>query len=697
MEQSTELQPSFEDVFNILSQVPQDKLLSLKHKLKHLIPGPSSKLLQAMVLLSLGQDTDARICLDALRDNPAAQYVHQTKLGAAGTQEDGEDVQPPQLDAGAMALLAQVYKVLAQEKLCSPEAWDKACQAATRACQDTQRGMLNNIPPEDQDKQGFAPSMGPSDRFWTLRSDEDTGFLRGGSSDYVVRSSPVPIGGNSELSAPRTLCSTGSCSLPSCLEVSASPTVVCHSHPSPPEGVPQPSGAGHPDGDTQSPQESSWTSSPSSHPGQDTGAQVPRPEEVLQGSSCHPVLPVPSEGAVIQPAQSSDIPSTVTEPPAPRENRDEKQDEKQLPTGLPDPGAAVGTDPAHISIGDSDIPAGIPCNSTSASISTCSLPPPPSCSFSSTLPPLQEPPSNLNPPPLRSSPSPAWPPPSLPAVDPVSLSEPDGGKFFTFVVLHASEDEIVAQRVKNRLESMGVSNGATLCEDFSVAGRSRMGGFLEAMENSAFTILLLTRNFMCNLCLFQTDTALMQSIQDPSKHYSVIPFLPKENALEQGQIPRMLSALVTLDESSPLFPRVVSNTFNPKKISQKKAMWEQMQRRKLQLRWERQQAQQNLAALSLGRPSQVFPAATRPWPPEPSPQQWCPPNNPFAGHPPPAQMGPPNSQPLLPPGHYNILPGPGGIVIQNARMVQIGDHNTMQVETVPPGPQDSEGQTRHRV
>ncbi|NWT04194.1 TCAM1 protein, partial [Mionectes macconnelli] len=603
MAQSTELQLSFEDVFNILSQVPQDKLLSLKLKLRHLIPGPSSKLLQAMVLLTLGQDTDARICLDALRDNPAAQYVQQTKLGAAGMQED---VQPPQLDAGAVALLAQVYQVLAQEKLCSPEVWDKACQAATKACQDTQREILNNIPPKEQDKWGFATSMGPSDRFQTLRSDEDSRFLCRGSSNYVLRSSPVQIGGNSDLPAPQTLCSTGSSSLPSCLEVSASPTVVFHSPPSPPEGVPQPSG--DPDGDTKSPQESSWASSPSSHPSQDTEAQVPRPEDVLQGSSCHPVLPVPSERAVIQPAQSSDIPSTVTEPPAPRENTDEKQDEKQLPTGLPDPGAPVHTDPAHIQ--DSYMPAGIPCNSTSASISTCSFPPPPlppTCSFSSTLPPppLQEPPSNLNPPPLRSSPSPAWLPTPLPPLsteDPASLSEADSGKFFTFVVLHASEDEMVAQRVKKLLESMGVSNGATLCEDFSIAGRSHMAGFLEAMENSAFMILLLTKNFTCNLCLFQTDTALMQSIQDPSKHYSVIPFLPKVNALEHSQIPRMLSALVTLNESSPLFPRVVHNTFNPKKISQKKAIWEQR-------RWERQQAQQKLAALSLGSPSQEPPAA----------------------------------------------------------------------------------------
>ncbi|NWX62383.1 TCAM1 protein, partial [Promerops cafer] len=600
MAQSAELQPSFEEVFNILSQAPPEKLLSLKHKLKHLIPGPCSKLLQAMVLLTLGQETDARICLDALRENRAAQYVHQIKLGAAGVQEDREELQPPQLDAGAVALLAQVYTVLAQEKLCSPETRDKACHAS----KDTQRGTLNNIPPKEQDQEGSAASGGSGDRFCTLRSHEDAGFPRTASSQYLMRSSPVQIGGNSDLSGPRTLCSVGSSSLSSCLEISASPTVAFHTQPSVPECVPWPSHAGQPNGDTQSHglQESSCASTPSSPPGQDTAAQGPQPEKVLQVSPCHPTpLPVPEAPLPSEPAQSSDVSSTVTEPHTPRE----KQDEKQLSAGVPDPRAAVDTAPALVSIQDSYIPAGIPCNSAPAAISTCSLPPP-TYSFSSTLPPLQESPSNLlYPTPLHSSPSPAWPP-ALPAMDP---TEPDGAKFFTFVVLHANEDEIVAHQVKNLLESMGVSNGATLSEDFFIAGRSHMVCFQEAMENSAFMILLLTKNFPCNLCLFQTDTALMQSILDPSKQDSVIPFLPKANALERSQIPTMLSGLVTLKESSPLFSRNVHNTFNPKKIKEKKALWDQMQRRKLQAHWERRQAQQNWAALSLGSPPWVPPAA----------------------------------------------------------------------------------------
>ncbi|NWH85049.1 TCAM1 protein, partial [Aegithalos caudatus] len=590
MAQSTELQLSFEDVFNVLSQAPPEKLLSLKHKLKHLIPGPCSKLLQAMVLLTLGQETDARICLDALRDNQAAQYIQQIKLGTAGVQEeDREDLQPPQLGTGARALLAQVYTVLAQEELCSPEARDKGCQAS----RDTQQGTLSTIPPKDQHKQGSAATGGSGNGFSMLRCHEDAGFPH--TSQGVVRSSPVQIGGTSELSAPRTLRSVGSSSLSSSLEISASPTVAFHTHPSVPECVPVPSQAGQPEGDTQSQglQECSWASTPSSPPGQDTAAQGPQPEKVLQLSPCHPSpLPVPSE-----PAQSSEVSSTVTEPHTPRE----KQDEKQSPPAVPDPRAAGDSAPAQMPIEDSYIPEAIPSNSAPASIPSCSLPPP-TYSFSSTLPPLQESHSNLfYPPPLSSSPSPARPS-ALPATDP---SEPDGAKFFTFVVLHASEDEDVAQGVKTQLEELGVSDGATISEDFFIAGRSHMTCFQEAVENSAFIILLLTKNFLCKLCLFQADTALMQSILHSSKKDSVIPFLPKADALEPSQMPMVLGGLVPLNESSPHFSRNVLKTFNPKKIMEKKALWEQMQRRKLQARWE----QQELAALKLSSPPWVPRAA----------------------------------------------------------------------------------------
>lgn len=729
MAQSAELQPSFEDVFNILSQIPQDKLLSLKHKLKHLIFGPSSKLLQAMILLILGREGDARICLDALGDNWAAQYVHWTKLGAAGAQEDRGDLQPPQLDAGAMALLAQIYSILAKEKLCSHEAVDKACRATTKDCntsEETQGDTLNSIPPEDQENHSSAVNTGPGDKFQTLRSDAGVGFLQVPSPNCVVRSSPVQIGGNSDLSGPQTLRSTESPSFPSRFEISASPTVVFHTQPSSHQRVPQrsrlsegsASSAGQPDGDRQShgPQETSWASRTNSHPWQDTGAQVPQVEKVLPLSSYHLTLPIPETqpptlSALNQPVQTSDVSSTVAaEPHVPKESTAKKQDEKQLSTGLPDSRATGDTGSAQRSREDSYVPAGISSTSPSASISACPLPPPPSYSFSSTLPPhFPEPASNLSyPPPLPSSPSPVRPP-SLQTVEAVPASEPDGGevKFFTFVVLHASEDEIVAHRVKNLLEKMGVPNGATLCEDFFIAGRSQLTCFQDAMENSAFIILLLTKNFPGNLCMFQTNTALMESILKPCKRDSVIPFVPKENPLERSEIPSTLCGLMPLDENSPGFSRTVQNTFTTSRISEKKATWDWMQRKKLQQYQEQHQTLHNLAALNLGSLPQAPPSAPRPQLLEQSPRQWCPPASavppatyppPPTGHPMPAQMGPLPSQPShLPSGHYNVMPGPQGIqhlIIQNARMVQLGNNNTMQIETVTPRPQDSEEETR---
>ncbi|NXI42166.1 TCAM1 protein, partial [Galbula dea] len=611
MAQNTELQPSFEDIFHILSQMPQDKLLTLKHKLKHLIPGCSSKLLQAMVLLTLGQEVDARICLDSLGDNQAAQYVQQTKLG--GVQENGEDLQPPQLDAGAMELLAEIYSVLVKEKLCSPEAMDKACQAATKACKaskETQGDMLSSIPPEDLRRSGSAISMGTGDVFQTLRSDAEGGFLTASSPNCMGRSSPVQIEGSSALSGLQTVSSLESPSFSSHFEISASPTVCFHTLPScQPSQLCEgsTSSAGQPAGDRQnhSLQETSWASRPNSRARQDTGTQVLQGEKVLQLSSRDPAPPasetqLPTRDTVNQPGKSSDVPNIEpAEPQAPKENTDKKEDKKQLSTGLPDSRAALDAGPAHVSMENSYVPADFPSNSTYASLLPHSLPSP-----------LWGAPSNSpHPTPAISALSPAWPP--LKAVEPMATSEPNGEerKFFSFVILHASEDETVAHRVKNLLEEMGVPNGATLCEDFSIAGRSHLTCFQDALENSAFIILLLTKNFSCNLCLFQTDTALMESIQKPSKHQSVIPFLPKENPLGRSQIPSLLRGIVALDENSPLFPKTVHNTFKPSRLKQKKAMWDQMQRSQQLLHQEQNQTQQNLAALHLGlRPQEPLSA-----------------------------------------------------------------------------------------
>ncbi|XP_065604708.1 TIR domain-containing adapter molecule 1 [Cyrtonyx montezumae] len=727
MAHSAEVQPSFEDVFNILSRVPAEKLLSLKHKLKHLLFAPSKKLLQAMVLLTLGQEADARICLNALGDNLAALYIQQTRLGTAGAQKGGENSQHPQLDAGAMALLAQIYLLLANEKLCSHEAAVKAEQAANNASRDAQRETLSSIPVGDQERCGSGVSIVDSDsEFRTLRSDVSTGFFRMTNPKSTVKSSPMKIRNTSDLSGPQTLQSSGISNSLTNLLISQSPTAVfnmvapsCESSQLCEEST---SDAGQPDGGRQSHslQETGRTSSPSNHLRKDTNPQVPQLRKTLKVSSCHPSLPtfetqLPTLGAVGQPVESNDVSSTVITDQVPKESRGQNQ---KLPASLPYSRTTIDTGPACIPIENSFIPAGT-SSSAPASTSVCSIPP--QTYFSSTIPPpLQRVPYNVPfPAPLHSSPSPTFESsPTSKTVEPALAPEPNGGKkkFFTFVVLHAREDEHIACRIKDLLENMGVPNGATFCENFLIAGHNQLTCFQDAMENSAFLILLLTKNFLCHQCMFQTNSALMESIQHPSKHNSVIPFVPKENPLERSQIPSMLSGLVALDENSPVFARTVENTFTPGKINERKAMWCQIQqvqeqKRKLDLYQDHCQTLQNLGALSLGSLPQMSPSAMQlnqssleqlleQFLPLHSSQQCHPPVSLsaatypplWAGHPTSAQLGPSPSQPFnLQSGQHYKTADPGGgcpIIIQHARMVQIGNHNTMHVETTAPGPQD---------
>ncbi|NXA53492.1 TCAM1 protein, partial [Nothocercus julius] len=593
MTPSAEGQPSFEDIFHILSQLPEDKLLNLKHKLKHLIVKPCSKLLQAMVLLTLRQEADARICLDALRDEQAALYVHRARLGPAGAQQDGEDPQPPQLDADALVLLARIYSLLVDENLCGREAMVRAYQRVIEACGtrgDPQQESLKSVLAEAQEKCGAALGFaGSGSHFQTLRS--APGIAHPGSPSAVARSSPVPIGSVSEPWGPRSLRSSGSpASFTSRFEISESPTAVFHSR-SPRGGGAVPPGS------------RPGATSPDAQPAQGTAALVPGPEKPLPAASRHPSprdpeTPSPTRSTTNQPVESSDVSSmSPAEPQAPKAPKQE-----DLAASPRDRGGAAQPAPGPRRMGASrpaeDAPASTPFHAPSPT-SAASLPPRPSSSSSA-------PPSFAYPPSLP-SPFPAACPPPAPAAEAAAAS-PAGGeerKFFTFVVLHASSDVDTALRVKGLLEGMGVPDGATFCEDFLTGGRGQLSCFQEAMENSAFTILLLTKNFLCQLCMFQTNSALMESIRRPSKHNSVIPFVPKENPLEEGEIPIFLQGLVPLNENSAVFSTRVRNTFTHSKVSEQKALWKQRQhsreqQRKLQLYQEYCQTLGHLSALNLG-------------------------------------------------------------------------------------------------
>uniref|UniRef100_A0ACB8F1J8 Uncharacterized protein n=1 Tax=Sphaerodactylus townsendi TaxID=933632 RepID=A0ACB8F1J8_9SAUR len=290
--------------------------------------------------------------------------------------------------------------------------------------------------------------------------------------------------------------------------------------------------------------------------------------------------------------------------------------------------------------------------------------------------------------------------PSSSDVPPVASSssidqEGDENQFFMFVVIHANEDESIACRVKDLLESMGVSNGATFCEDFLVPGHNQLTCFQDALDNSAFTLLLLTENFNSRLCNFQTNAALMRSFTNIVNSNSVIPFVPKESSLKKEDMPIMLMGIVPLNENLCVFKKTVKKTFTKSAFLTKKAAWSMKQQIRHQERLHEQyQDYRQMHQYLLGLNLQPGYNAQMPFPPMQVgfpgschvPLGYAPP--PFL---PPAFSAPrmfqpefesswaSSPQPFAVPTSMPRGPQPH-LIIQNAQMVQIGDYSQMQVE-----------------
>lgn len=687
MAEAGEVQPGFEGVFSILSRIPEERLVILKHKLKHMRPCTSScKLLQAMVLLTLGRESEARICLDALGDDEGALCIWRSKWGTAGS----ENPLTPQQEAGALLALARIYSLLVEENLCTHLARDnvyKAAIVAFRASEDPRRDRLSSILAEAQEKCAidFSPTE-TGNEFKTLRS--DPGHFPTASPAPVVRSPAVQIGSRSVLSGPQTLRSSGSpASFISHFEISQSPTMEFHTCSAHHNYVLQPSklcggaanctvqpGRGRV---SHGPQDAGRVSSSSAPPLQ-SGVRTHPSENPQAGSFVPPSLPVPETplphlSAVHCPVECTDPPTMVTAELQQPGERVVQKPEQESPTELP---SLCTAEPAAGSI---RVPVEDSCVLTEKADTA---------SFSSS----------------------GGPPPPQAAATPTPELDCGEKRFFSFVVLHASEDVAIACRVKEMLESMGVPDGATFCEEFLIPGQCQLTCFQDAIDNSAFTLLLLTQNFQSRFCMHQMNTALMDSLQRRPKYNSVIPFVPKENPSKKCPIPTILVGVVPLDENSPVFSRMVKNTFHLRRISELKAMWSQLQhireqhRKQQQYQEHLQMLQQNLVGLNLG--SQPGYLSQMPLPgmlPYPAGIQqllqqllqlqasslptFAPPAT-YQPHPAsqfvPTQSAPSPSQHfILPPSHPNMMQGSGGpqpLIIQHAQMVQIGDHNQMQVE-----------------
>uniref|UniRef100_A0A8B9XHR8 TIR domain-containing adapter molecule 1 n=1 Tax=Bos mutus grunniens TaxID=30521 RepID=A0A8B9XHR8_BOSMU len=562
--------PSLSGAFDILGAAGQDKLLYLKHKLKTLRPGcRGAYLLHAMVLLKLGQETEARISLEALKADAVAQLVARQWAGVDSTETPEE---PPDLSWA----VARVYHLLTEEKLCPATMREEAYRAALRAFRSRDDLQLGELQEEARDRCGW-DVLGDLGGVQTLRS--DLGCLPPSSASLSrTRSDPRPIEHLSGWSTACSLRSTGSpASLGSNLEISQSPTMallsVHHSHHGPsklcdhPQAsvVPEPAPMG-----CQEPEEMSWPPS------------VEAADSPVRPSSPGPGLPeVTTDACPASPHDPPEVPEISAHYPV------ECTDVPAAPKSLPSPSknACLVTDQTPVQLSEED----------TAYLSAQPRPPTPSMPQTSPSFPSAHPtPSKAHPTVWNPEP----PPPEL---------ESSEQKFYNFVVLHASADEHIALRVRERLEALGVHDGATFCEDFQVPGRGELHCLQDALDHSAFIILLLTSNFDCRLSQHQTNQSLMSSLTRHGWQDCVIPFLPLESSLAQlspstsslltglvslaqlsPSTSSLLTGLVLLDEHSKIFARKVTNTFKPQMLRARKAKW----RKEQDARALREQSQQ---------------------------------------------------------------------------------------------------------
>ncbi|CAI5787130.1 TIR domain-containing adapter molecule 2 [Podarcis lilfordi] len=155
-----------------------------------------------------------------------------------------------------------------------------------------------------------------------------------------------------------------------------------------------------------------------------------------------------------------------------------------------------------------------------------------------------------------------------------SSDEDPGDVFYRFVVLHAEEDVEEAARVQDLLQNeFCIKPGIIFAE--MPGGRHLFENLNDAMNGSAWIIILLTENFLSELwCEFQFCTCLFSALTIPHKGYTVIPMRPRNNPLPRERTPFILQTINTLQEDSPGFAQQVKNIFQDSRYRQQQAIWQ---------------------------------------------------------------------------------------------------------------------------
>ncbi|XP_044302004.1 TIR domain-containing adapter molecule 2 [Varanus komodoensis] len=154
--------------------------------------------------------------------------------------------------------------------------------------------------------------------------------------------------------------------------------------------------------------------------------------------------------------------------------------------------------------------------------------------------------------------------------------------FYRFVILHADDDVAEAVRVQDLLENrFCIKPGIIFAE--MPSGRHLLENLNDAMNGSAWIIILLTENFLSELwCQFQSYTSLFGALTIPHKCSMVIPMRPRNNPLPWERTPLILQAINALQEDSPGFAEQVKKTFQESRYKQQQAVWRYSKKGKAQ-------------------------------------------------------------------------------------------------------------------
>ncbi|KAJ7335688.1 hypothetical protein JRQ81_013629 [Phrynocephalus forsythii] len=153
-------------------------------------------------------------------------------------------------------------------------------------------------------------------------------------------------------------------------------------------------------------------------------------------------------------------------------------------------------------------------------------------------------------------------------------NEDTGDIFYRFVILHAEEDVEEAVRIQELLQNeFCIKPGIIFAE--MPCGRHLIENLNDALSNSAWTIILLTENFLSELWYqFQSYTSLLNSVIVPYKCNTVIPMRPRNNPLPWERTPFIFQTINVLQEDSPGFAEQIKKTFQESKYKHQHVMWQ---------------------------------------------------------------------------------------------------------------------------